>query len=150
MSIRLSFMIDNPFVKDYNNKTLFWKDIVFAKNKSFEIQLNGYDPKYLIQFGLHWHDSTWDHKGFGIELGLFGFWLDLNIYDHRHAEEPTEEEFLEWDAHRKIYLAETIAREDAKEFRAMEAAKQRKEDKAARDIVNKTEGLRRQAENKLK
>lgn len=145
MAFRFNFEITNPFAKDFNNNIIYWKDIVFAENKSFEIQLNGWDHKYLFQLAAHWDDKNYDHRGFGVELALFGFWLDLHVYDHRHAEEPTAEEIAWFEEDQAKNRALYDEREFLKEQRAMEKAIKRKEEKEKRDIINKEQGLARQA-----
>lgn len=58
-----------------------------SKNKSFEFQLGG-PSKYGSLFGFKLNFATKiDHAGFEFQLELFRFFLDINIYDHRHWNE---------------------------------------------------------------
>lgn len=123
MSITFNFKLENPFV-DYTSKTLYWKDIVFAKNKSFEVQIE-HSPKTLFEIAFHWTDKTVDHKGFGIELALLGYWIDLHVYDHRHAEELTDEEIAEWEEDMADYRKQVDERELAKMQKTLVAERAR-------------------------
>lgn len=84
--IHLHACINNPFVRDYNNRVLLSKYWSVTRNKTLEIQLNGFDPKYIIELGFWFRDPSMDHWGVSFEIGLLGFWFQFDFRDNRHRD----------------------------------------------------------------
>lgn len=85
--IRLRLTISNPFFKPGKDggKDYFYKHKTLSKNKSFEIQISKWSnisTAFVFDLDLNWKGD--DHAGPHLEIDLFGFMLDVKIYDHRH------------------------------------------------------------------
>jgi hypothetical protein len=77
--IDLKFSISNPFSNRWD--TLFFRNGTLPKHKAWEF--NGYRTNQIInlEFGVTFKG---DHAGLKTMVGLFGFNLELSIYDTRH------------------------------------------------------------------
>lgn len=69
-------------------KKYFCRTFNFMKNKHFEIDCNYYDY-FWIELTLEFDWTGHDHAGTRFELGLFGYYLSLMIYDNRHWDYET-------------------------------------------------------------
>lgn len=59
-----------------------------SHNKTFELQLSRYAFNWLeLQVDLNWRQT--DHAGPWIMLNLFGWTVDIRIYDNRHWDDTT-------------------------------------------------------------
>ena len=79
--IYFSFSLSNPFVQHDHNivKNTYGK---ITKNKSWEFCV--YKQKgLLISFGISWTTKQ-SHAGGGIDFGIFGYSVSLDISDDRH------------------------------------------------------------------
>lgn len=80
--------IRNPFVKairHHDVKNFYLKNLKLSKNKSLELQIyktSFSDDLFCLSLDTNWIGQ--DHAGPELEMGLFGFQVNLNIYDHRH------------------------------------------------------------------
>ena len=54
-----------------------------SKNKSFEIELNHFGQFLKFEISFDWSFKT-DHAGPRFCLALFGLYLTMSIFDHRH------------------------------------------------------------------
>lgn len=66
------------------SKTIFDRDFRVTKNSSIEIQLNGFS--WSLTTGLSLDISSFDdmHRGCELTISLFGGFLHIVHYDHRH------------------------------------------------------------------
>lgn len=82
--IRFGFGIAWPFRHKDRLKhfVLFEKQI--AAHKSFELQFSQFNFDHLIEFDLDLNWRGHDHAGPRLELGLFGYFFTVKIYDNRH------------------------------------------------------------------
>lgn len=77
--INFNFDIANPFSTRFDS--LFCLSGGLTKNKSWEIQALR-DSNWLhLEFRL---TTRGDHAGLVLALGIFGYTLALQYYDHRH------------------------------------------------------------------
>ena len=87
--IRFHFTLKNPFPVAYKNCNFDQIDYLefdrsLTKNKAFSIQITKWAPTNLFSIGL---DTCWfgqDHGGIGFDIELFGYFLNVNLYDKRH------------------------------------------------------------------
>lgn len=80
--IKFWLALQNPFKCD-EFKNYGCKTVPLTTNKTFEIQLTHYAFNWFeINVDLSWNGR--DHAGPSIELNLFGYTLDVKIYDNRH------------------------------------------------------------------
>jgi hypothetical protein len=82
--IYFNFRLENPWSKQREQMDYFCKDWKLSKTKHLEVQVsrNGVDPIFNFIFDLCWRGR--DHAGPSVEIGLFGFWSVVKIYDSRH------------------------------------------------------------------
>lgn len=79
----LNFSIFNFFLnKEKFDKFLFYHRHLWGK-KYFEFECDYYNY-YLFKFELDFRPVGKDHGGLRLELSIFGYNLDLKIYDSRH------------------------------------------------------------------
>ena len=81
--------IDNPFVEDFRNTIIFDKAISITKNKSFEIQINGFDPKSIFNFEFSIRTKQ-SHSGLKHTLTFFGIGYIIGFVDNRHWDDENE------------------------------------------------------------
>jgi hypothetical protein len=83
--IRFHFALKNPLkVKDFDQIDYVEYDRSLTKNKAFEVQFTKWPATTLFSVGL---DTCWvgqDHGGIRFDIELFGYFLNLNLYDKRH------------------------------------------------------------------
>ena len=87
--IRFHFTLKNPFPiaykdRDFDQIDYLCRDWSLTKNKAFEIQFTKWAPTTIFSVGL---DTCWigqDHGGIRFDIELFGYFLNLNLYDKRH------------------------------------------------------------------
>ena len=80
--IKLWIALQNPFkCSDFKN---YWdKSIPVSTNKTLEMQVTHYAWNWLeLNVDLNWYGS--DHAGPSIEVCLFGYTLNVKVYDNRH------------------------------------------------------------------
>jgi hypothetical protein len=78
--LQLNFTISNPFSKRFKNIKC-WSGATPFKNKFWEFQILATSDLICIHFS---YTIRQDHAGLRLELGLFGYSIDFNIYDNRH------------------------------------------------------------------
>lgn len=79
--INFNFKISNLWSKNKFN-TVFSKSWSISKNKNLEVELIKHgNILLLISFNL---SSNIDHAGVMVELGLFGYYITLDLRDKRH------------------------------------------------------------------
>ena len=64
-----------------------WSGGTPFKNKFWEVQFMKNSELFRIEF--NWTVQQ-DHAGVRLELGLFGYQLDLSFYDNRHWDTKTD------------------------------------------------------------
>jgi len=76
------------------------KTIQLTQNKSFEVQLSGWDATSWFDVSCKW-DFKGDHCGPKLTIEIYNIFFCVQIYDHRHWNEeanrfyqPGEESFL--------------------------------------------------------
>lgn len=77
-----------------------WGDIRICKHKSFEYQFekSSFLGDDVIEFKLTWSRKR-DHAGISFTFGVkYLFWMNLNIHDHRHWNEATNN-WQEYNTH---------------------------------------------------
>jgi len=82
--IYFNFRLENPWSKQREEVDYFYKTWHLYKTKYLEVEINRYGINPLFNFVL---DLCWrgqDHAGPSIEIALFGFWINLKMYDSRH------------------------------------------------------------------
>ena len=65
----------------FNDIFLFEK--LLTKNKAIEIQISTFDMVSYFDLNCSWGRSG-DHAGFVLHFEVYGFMINLNIYDIRH------------------------------------------------------------------
>jgi hypothetical protein len=84
--INLNFNIYNPWS---NTWTILWnKSNFISKNKAWEF--NGYRTNHIINVDFQFN-PVGDHGGVRVMLGLFGFDIELHVYDTRHWDYETKD-----------------------------------------------------------
>jgi len=79
--IYFNFRIDYPWSTRW--RTLFCKHGLFGKGtKAWE--LNGYATHQIVDFSFELKRGYIDHRGVFLMIGLFGYALELDVYDTRH------------------------------------------------------------------
>jgi len=95
-----NFSIINFFTKKdkWEKYIMFYRRL--SKNKHLEIE-TFYSNSYLLQVEFKFTSHGEDHAGLRFNINLFGWELDVSIYDSRHWDyknwcwkKPTEEEML--------------------------------------------------------
>lgn len=85
--ISIRIYIQNLWRKE-NFKSFFVKNLKLTKNKSFEFQITRYTlDLFLFELSLAWYGH--DHAGPFFILSLFGYSLNIKIYDNRHWDYDT-------------------------------------------------------------
>ena len=81
----LHFLLQNPFRNsDADGKSFFCIDKKISKNKNFSLEFARWPNEWpIFELGLNWSTKR-DHAGLEIEIGLFSFSTNINIYDGRH------------------------------------------------------------------
>ena len=84
--IRAGFSIKNLFKHQKTSKVTnyFYKTKRISKNKTFEIQIAKIEKYYLFKLDIDLELSGHDHAGPKFELELFGFMIDICLFDIRH------------------------------------------------------------------
>lgn len=99
--ISCGFKIGNPWHKTNNSfgpkRSWFhyWKNIKLSKNKNLEIQLDrfGLNEFFNISLSLEWNGH--DHAGPEVCVSIFGYFMEIKIYDKRHWDYETNT----WEAY---------------------------------------------------
>lgn len=98
--INIHFTISNPFkTKEFDQIDYITYDRSLTTNKAFEIQFTKWRPTTLFSIGL---DTRWrgcDHGGIRFDIEVFGYFLNLNLYDKRHW----DWENWCWEEYERIY-----------------------------------------------
>lgn len=77
--INLILKVENPWSDRWN---ILWnKNGSFSKHKAWEF--NGYETNQIINLNFNIRPNG-DHAGVRIMLGLFGYEVELHLYDIRH------------------------------------------------------------------
>lgn len=90
--------VGNPFRRgdEAVARDVFVLDAQIARHKNLEIQLSRWSRiVHIIELELDTRFTGRDHAGPRIYVGLLGFFLSLQIYDHRHW----DYENGRWDTH---------------------------------------------------
>jgi hypothetical protein len=82
--IRFSFSIVNPWARDSEQYTYFYKDFSVAKNKAGEIQISSTSPYDLFSITFNCAFRGSDHAGIELTLAVYKFFFNFMIYDTRH------------------------------------------------------------------
>lgn len=77
--INFSFSIENPWSDRWN--TIWFKSGLLPKHKAWEF--NGYRTNLIFTKEIHLKFKG-DHAGLHTMFGLFGYAVELNLYDTRH------------------------------------------------------------------
>jgi hypothetical protein len=77
--ININLSLINPFSDRWD--MLWYRHGLVSQYKAWE--LNGYRTHYLIELSLRLNIRG-DHAGVNLELGLFGYSIELALYDTRH------------------------------------------------------------------
>ena len=97
--INLTFCLANIFNLHGKFVNLWWWARPISINKVIEVELL-HDPKYLVNLAVS-YTIRMSHAGFRLEAGLFGYTLELQIYDSRHwdyEKDDWEDEYSETHA----------------------------------------------------
>jgi hypothetical protein len=78
--------IRNPRWWDRFKPIKTWVGSTFLEHKFWEIQIS--KSCELLRLEFSWTVQE-DHAGIRLELGLLGYQIDFNIYDHRHWDTDT-------------------------------------------------------------
>lgn len=78
--LHLNLKISNPLSKRFKNIKC-WSGATPFKNKFWEFQILATPDLICIDFS---YTIRQDHAGLRLELGLFGYSIDFNLYDNRH------------------------------------------------------------------
>lgn len=89
--IQFSLAVRNPVWRESHNdlfKNYYSRDWPISQHKSlvFDITWHWYN---LLELRV---DTMWwgrDHAGIYLEIGVLGFNISVNLYDHRHWDEST-------------------------------------------------------------
>ena len=85
--INFHLSIKNPFAKD-NFKNLLCKAWRVSKNKTFEFEIIRSAPSlFELVLVLEW--SGHDHAGPEFNIGVFGYSINIHLYDTRHWNRET-------------------------------------------------------------
>ena len=88
MSAQFNISLDNPFAKrTHKNREIFYNEYSISKNKTIDIQFDGFDPRLLVGISFLWLDKHCDHKGLTFDLTLLGFFFAITFRDNRHSED---------------------------------------------------------------
>lgn len=79
--IYLNVNVRNPWWGDRFKSFSTWHGSTPFKHKYWELQYLKSDNLLRFEFGFTIRE---DHAGLNLELGLFGYEIHFNIYDHRH------------------------------------------------------------------
>jgi len=80
--INVWLAVRNPFKVD-PFRVVWFRDRQLTKNKIVELQISRYAFNWLeLQLDLNWRGT--DHAGPWFMIGLFGWQLDIRMYDRRH------------------------------------------------------------------
>lgn len=106
--IYLGFSLTNPWFKDTGDKfhTLYCKEECLKGHKYYCFQVSKYAAT-ILEFKL---DISWrgkDHAGFDIEFTLFGYTVNLHIYDNRHWNDETNNWYTKEEAEAEAKLYES-------------------------------------------
>lgn len=77
--ILFNFIVDNPFSDRWS--TIFFKNGIFGQHKAWEF--NAYQTHHLIDLEFRL-TTKGDHAGLQTMVGLFGYSIELGVYDTRH------------------------------------------------------------------
>jgi len=77
--IHLNFTISNPWSDRWN--TIWYKNGSISRHKAWEF--NGYQTHDIVEVSCRL-SFTGDHAGLHMMIGLFGYAVELHIYDTRH------------------------------------------------------------------
>jgi hypothetical protein len=77
--ISFNFNLRNPWSDRWN--TIWYKGGLLLEHKAWEF--NGYRTHHIIDIDGSL-SFTGDHAGFHLMIGLFGYSVELHIYDTRH------------------------------------------------------------------
>ena len=83
--INIHFTISNPFKTEEIDQIDYIEfDRSLTKNKAFELQFTKWPAHRLFSIGLctRWYGT--DHGGIRFDIELFGYFLNVNLYDKRH------------------------------------------------------------------
>lgn len=80
--INFALRIYNPFKHD-EFKNIYCLEKLVAKNKAFKFEVTKY-AHYLFEFHLDLNIVGGDHAGPSLEVNLFGYTVDIELYDTRH------------------------------------------------------------------
>lgn len=78
--ISVSVNICNPWSNEFKN---LWSRAYSTPFKNKFIELEFYKDFTLMSFVFDWTVRQ-SHAGLDIEIGLFGYVVHFNFYDHRH------------------------------------------------------------------
>lgn len=78
--ISFHFNIRNPYIKRFEIVKCWYGKTLFP-NKFWELQVD--KTSDILSFDVRF-TTRQDHAGLYFELGLFGFEVIFNFYDHRH------------------------------------------------------------------
>jgi hypothetical protein len=79
--IHLAFNVTNPWSQRKHETIQFWNGSTPWKHKFWELTITRSKTIFAMNFVLSHRQS---HAGFDILLGLFGYDLIVDFYDHRH------------------------------------------------------------------
>jgi hypothetical protein len=80
--INIWLAVRNPF-KVQPFRAVWVRDRQLSQHKTVEIQISRYAFNWLeLQLDLNWRGT--DHAGPWFMIGLFGWQLDIRMYDRRH------------------------------------------------------------------
>jgi hypothetical protein len=87
--INLWVAVRNPFrCKEFRN--LYNREWGLTKNKTLELQFSEYRFNILeFQLDLNWRQT--DHAGPWLMINLFGYTMDLRMYDKRHWDDVSND-----------------------------------------------------------
>ena len=83
--IDLTFGLTNPFCRRWS--TIFYKDKLFFKHKSVEVQV--VKDSTIVSFAFQLTTRR-DHAGVTLTVGLVGYSAILSLHDTRHWNEEKE------------------------------------------------------------
>ena len=79
--INFNLRIDWPWSTRW--RTLFCEHgLLFSATKAWEF--NGYATHQVVDFNFELRQGKIDHPGLFLMIGLFGYALELSVYDTRH------------------------------------------------------------------
>ena len=80
----ISFSVSNPFSSRFENVSM--KHGLLEGHKAWEANL--YKTNVIFSFGFRLAFRQ-DHAGVSVEIGLFGYELEAQLYDTRHWDDET-------------------------------------------------------------